>query len=113
MRSDTGSADRSSSLRKIRAGGAAGRVAVLGMSRFQDSGPAILARAPETRTVRLRLPCVTQAHPSQPLSRLLDLSADAVLAVRAGRSLTDVLARVPAESRPGVQALTFHVMRWL
>ncbi|MGC4078562.1 MAG: 16S rRNA (cytosine(967)-C(5))-methyltransferase RsmB [Rubrivivax sp.] len=48
-----------------------------------------------------------------PLSRLLDLTADAVLAVRQGRSLTDVLARVAPDARPGVQALTFHVMRWL
>ncbi|HEY6132681.1 MAG TPA: 16S rRNA (cytosine(967)-C(5))-methyltransferase RsmB [Rubrivivax sp.] len=48
-----------------------------------------------------------------PLSRLLDLSADAVEAVRSGQSLTDVLARVGTEARPGVQALTFHVLRWL
>lgn len=48
-----------------------------------------------------------------PLSRLLDLTADAVLAVRQGRSLTDVLARVAPDARPGVQALTFHVMRWM
>ena len=62
----------------------------------------------------LRLPCVTQAHlPSLPLARLLDLTADAVQAVRQGRSLTDVLARCPADARPGVQALAFHVLRWL
>jgi 16S rRNA (cytosine967-C5)-methyltransferase len=48
-----------------------------------------------------------------PLARLLDATADAVAAVRAGRSLTDVLARVPAELRPGVQALSFHALRWL
>jgi 16S rRNA (cytosine967-C5)-methyltransferase len=47
------------------------------------------------------------------LARLLDATADAVLAVRGGRSLTDVLARVPAELRPGVQALSFHALRWL
>ncbi len=47
------------------------------------------------------------------LARLLDATADAVAAVRAGRSLTEVLARVPAELRPGVQALSFHALRWL
>ncbi len=45
--------------------------------------------------------------------RLLDLGADAVAAVQGGRSLTDVLARVPADARPGAQALSFHVLRWL
>ncbi len=58
-----------------------------------------------------RLPGVSA--PSPPLARLLDLSADAVQAVRDGRSLNDVLARVPADARPGVQALSFHVLRWL
>ncbi|MEF7615052.1 16S rRNA (cytosine(967)-C(5))-methyltransferase RsmB [Aquincola sp. MAHUQ-54] len=48
-----------------------------------------------------------------PLSRLLDHTADAVLAVRSGQSLTDVLARVPADARAGTQALSFHVLRWL
>lgn len=48
-----------------------------------------------------------------PLARLLELTADAVQAVRAGRSLTDVLAKSPAASRPAVQALSFHVLRWL
>ncbi|MCB1996149.1 MAG: 16S rRNA (cytosine(967)-C(5))-methyltransferase RsmB [Rhodoferax sp.] len=51
--------------------------------------------------------------PSPPLQRLLDLTADAVQAVQAGRSLNDQLARVPADARPGVQALSFHVLRWL
>jgi 16S rRNA (cytosine967-C5)-methyltransferase len=50
---------------------------------------------------------------SVPLARLLDATADAVAAVRGGRSLTDVLAKVPAELRPGVQALSFHALRWL
>ena len=54
------------------------------------------------------------AHtPSPPLARLLEHTADAVQAVRGGRSLTDVIARVPAELRPGVQALSFHTLRWL
>jgi len=51
--------------------------------------------------------------PKLPLARLLDLSADAVQAVRDGRSLNDVLARCPADARPGVQALSFHALRWL
>ena len=51
--------------------------------------------------------------PSQPLARLLEQTADAVQAVRSGKSLTDVLARMPAELRPGVQALSFHTLRWL
>ena len=53
------------------------------------------------------------SSPSPPLARLLDLSADAVMAVRDGRSLNDVLARVAPDARPGVQALSFHVLRWL
>jgi 16S rRNA (cytosine967-C5)-methyltransferase len=48
-----------------------------------------------------------------PLARLLDLCADAVQAVREGRSLTDALARVPADARAGVQALSFEVLRRL
>jgi 16S rRNA (cytosine967-C5)-methyltransferase len=53
------------------------------------------------------------ALPSPALHRLLDHTAEAVQAVRSGRSLTDVLARCPAEMRPGVQALSFHTLRWL
>lgn len=47
------------------------------------------------------------------LARLLDHAADAVAGVRAGRSLTDLLARVPEAMRPGVQALAFHALRRL
>jgi 16S rRNA (cytosine967-C5)-methyltransferase len=39
--------------------------------------------------------------------------ADALQAVRDGKSLTEVLARCPAELRPGTQALSFHVLRLL
>jgi 16S rRNA (cytosine967-C5)-methyltransferase len=54
------------------------------------------------------------AHPhSLPLSRLLAHTADAVAAVRAGRSLTEALATCPAPARPGTQSLSFHVMRWM
>ncbi len=55
-------------------------------------------------------------HATQPtpaLSRLLEHTADAVQAVRSGGSLTAVIARVPPELRPGVQALSFHTLRWL
>jgi len=56
---------------------------------------------------------MTGAQPSPPLWRLLEHTADALQAVRDGRSLTDVLARCPADLRPGVQALSFHTLRWL
>jgi 16S rRNA (cytosine967-C5)-methyltransferase len=52
-------------------------------------------------------------YDAPPLARLLGLAADAVAAVRAGRSLNDALARVPAAARPGTQALAFHVLRRL
>ena len=47
------------------------------------------------------------------LARLLERTADAVQAVRGGRSLTDVLAACPAPLRPGTQALSFLVLRRL
>ncbi|MBX3619500.1 MAG: 16S rRNA (cytosine(967)-C(5))-methyltransferase RsmB [Rhizobacter sp.] len=50
---------------------------------------------------------------SLPLSQLISHTADAVQAVRAGKSLNDALARCPAEARPGTQALAFEVMRAL
>lgn len=52
-------------------------------------------------------------HASPPLSRLLELTADAVTAVNAGRSLTDALAACPPPARPGTQSLAFAVMRRL
>ena len=54
-------------------------------------------------------------HPgtSLPLIRLIGHTADALQAVRGGRSLDDMLAQVPAEARAGTQALSFHVLRWL
>lgn len=42
---------------------------------------------------------------------MLELTADAVQAVLAGRSLTDVLAACPPAARPGTQALAFAVLR--
>lgn len=54
------------------------------------------------------------AHaPSPPLSRLLELTTDAVLGVRSGRSLTELLAACPPVARPGTQALAFQVLRRL
>jgi 16S rRNA (cytosine967-C5)-methyltransferase len=50
---------------------------------------------------------------SLPLSQLISHTADAIQAVRAGRSLNDALARCPADARPGVQALSFQVLRCL
>ncbi|WP_428504441.1 16S rRNA (cytosine(967)-C(5))-methyltransferase RsmB [Roseateles sp.] len=48
-----------------------------------------------------------------PLQQLLMQVADAVQAVRGGRSLTDLLAKCPAELRPATQSLSFHVLRRL
>jgi 16S rRNA (cytosine967-C5)-methyltransferase len=56
---------------------------------------------------------VNAAASSPPLSRLLDLTADLVQAVRSGRSATDWMNRCPADARPGVQALGFDVLRRL
>lgn len=46
-----------------------------------------------------------------PLSTQLQATARCVLAVKQGQSLSDVLPQVDAQVRPGVQALTFHVLR--
>ncbi|MEO0003085.1 MAG: Ribosomal small subunit methyltransferase [Pseudomonadota bacterium] len=46
-----------------------------------------------------------------PLSDQLAAAARTLLAVEQGRSLTDVLAKIPARLRPGVQALAFHALR--
>jgi 16S rRNA (cytosine967-C5)-methyltransferase len=48
-----------------------------------------------------------------PLARLLERTADAVAAVRAGRSLTAALDTLSADLRPGVLALASDVMRQL
>lgn len=48
-----------------------------------------------------------------PLWQLLQHTAAAVQAVGAGKSLTALLERVPPPLRPGVQALSFQVMRQL
>ena len=48
-----------------------------------------------------------------PLATLLNHTADAVQAVRAGQSLNAALAACPAPARAGTQALSFHALRWL
>lgn len=50
---------------------------------------------------------------SLPLWQLLTGCAEAVAAVQQGQSLTDVLEARPAAERPGVQALSFAVLRRL
>lgn len=58
-----------------------------------------------------RLPSVQPVYSAPPLAVLLTDTAQAVAAVRTGRSLSDWLPRVEPQRRPGVQALTFQVMR--
>jgi 16S rRNA (cytosine967-C5)-methyltransferase len=50
---------------------------------------------------------------SLPLATLLGHAADAVAAVRNGRSSTEALAALPSAARPGAQALAFHALRTL
>ena len=53
-------------------------------------------------------------HPPGPtLATQLRHTAACVLAVEQGRSLSEVLPQLPSPLRPGVQALTFHVLRQL
>ena len=55
-----------------------------------------------------------QNKPTQvPLWRQLQGAASVVMAVRDGQSMTAALADVNAALRPGVQALSFHSLRWL
>jgi 16S rRNA (cytosine967-C5)-methyltransferase len=51
--------------------------------------------------------------PTPALARLLEHTAEVVQAVRGGRSLSDLLPRLPEAARPGVQALSFLVLRRL
>ena len=55
----------------------------------------------------------TSPQASLPLARLLNHTADAVQAVRAGQSLNTALVHCPAAARAGTQALSFHALRWL
>jgi len=55
-----------------------------------------------------------QDKPNQvPLWRQLQGTASILMAVRDGQSMTAALADVDAALRPGVQALSYHVLRWL
>ncbi len=56
---------------------------------------------------------MSQSPQSAPLHRLLLQAADAVQGVREGKSLTELLARVSADLRPGTQALSFTALRRL
>lgn len=53
----------------------------------------------------------TGGHAPAPLSRLLDATATALQAIRAGQSGTAALDATDAALRPGVQALLFQVLR--
>ncbi len=54
------------------------------------------------------------SHPTQiPLWRQLQGAAAVLMAVRNGQSMTPALEECDAQERPGVQALSFHVMRHL
>ena len=55
-----------------------------------------------------------QENPTQvPLWRQLQGAASILMAVREGQSMTAALEDVDNVLRPGVQALAFHVLRWL
>lgn len=58
-----------------------------------------------------RSAATTPAAP--PLATQLNWTAQSVLAVERGRSLSEVMPDVPAHLRPGVQALTFQSLRHL
>ena len=65
---------------------------------------------PETPS---KTPAASSAASSLPLWRLLQGTASVVAAVRSGRSMTALLETQSPALRPGVQALSFQVMRWL
>lgn len=64
-------------------------------------------------SVHARARMNTTTEHAAPLWQLLQATAKAVQAVRAGRSLTAALESVAAPLRPGVQALSFQAMRQL
>ena len=78
--------------------------------RTHQAGVTALPAAARPQSPRTGDPSTGQ---SLPLWRQLQVTAAVVQAVRAGRSLTAELASVTPELRPGVQALTFQVMRQL
>jgi 16S rRNA (cytosine967-C5)-methyltransferase len=66
---------------------------------------------PSPRPQPVTAPSAPRLAPT--LAVQLRQTARCVQAVEQGRSLTEVMPQVPAELRPGVQALTFHVLREL
>jgi len=56
---------------------------------------------------------VKRVSTQTPLWRQLQSTANVLLAVRSGESGTSALKQVEVSLRPGVQALSFHVWRWL
>ncbi len=56
---------------------------------------------------------IKKAPTQVPLWRQLQCTASVLQAVRLGESGTSALKQVDASLRPGVQALSFHVWRWL
>lgn len=66
---------------------------------------------PEEHSTRPSADSPTRHAPS--LARLIGHTADVVAAVRAGRSLSDLMPQVPDAARPGTQALSFEVLRRL
>ena len=56
---------------------------------------------------------IKKASTQIPLWRQLQSTANVLQAVRSGESGTSALKQVDANLRPGVQALSFHVWRWM
>jgi len=75
----------------------------------------VTAPARPTSPTKSRAPVAPQGAPrlAPSLAAQLRHTARCVLAVEQGRSLSDVMPQVSADLRPGVQALTFHVLRHL
>ncbi len=64
-------------------------------------------------TLQDSMELVKRTHAQVPLWRQLQSTAAVLQSVRAGESGTSALKQVEAGLRPGVQALSFHVWRWL
>ncbi len=72
-----------------------------------------MSQAPQTQPPASGKPPASGHPNSLPLWQLLSRCAEAVAAVRQGQSLTDILAALPPDERPGTQALSFAVLRRL
>jgi 16S rRNA (cytosine967-C5)-methyltransferase len=64
-------------------------------------------------TLQQPLESAKKAYTQIPLWRQLQSTANVLRAVRSGESGTSALKQVDSVLRPGVQALSFHVWRWL